>query len=592
MTSTMPWLVLLAFTGRAAAQLPTPHLVARQDPSRPSPNLAFHTVGNLVSCAPTILTWEYTGPDEPLSLLISNTDVPQNGPTTSRNSPTFTDTFINTAAKDNRRSLQLRDSISALIAAGLSPNSNAFNWTVNVPQGNYVVVAVASAPAAYFTRSSPFFVQQGSDTSCLGTSSSSSAPLPSDTSSSSPTTSIATTTSSSATVTPIGGSSSTPVNKGAIAGGVVAGVVILLGALGLYIFFICRPKRSRSHHTRSPSGALAHSPSKSAFGFGGGGGGGGGRWGGLSSVDSHMAMKDTAFTATPKKSKKAYTTKHHSQTSSVGHIVGGVGASQDDIQTYLAGTRSRAGSVAQQYGSPSEEKFGSPEEVGLPTLASNGGRSPKPTPRSYSSSTYASELANAPAKTHRRPSLTANTRSKPHRPSIDSTVDSHQQSPFTPPATSPVGVARSPSTASQAQPPAQRKTPRKPVPAYADSASSSAPTPSPISPSPSFSPFDSPVLPVQGQGQGHYATRAERESLKSTASNSKSKSKARSKSKGRDKDKDREGVKGSEGNSTNASSEEIVGQVQGTLAHKSSFGPGGVEGKQLHYLIPDMPVAQ
>jgi len=23
--------------------------------------------------------------------------------------------------------------------------------------------------------------------------------------------------------------------------------------------------------------------------------------------------------------------------------------------------------------------------------------------------------------------------------------------------------------------------------------------------------------------------------------------------------------------------------------HKSSFGPGGIEGKQVHYLIPDMP---
>jgi hypothetical protein len=27
------------------------------------------------------------------------------------------------------------------------------------------------------------------------------------------------------------------------------------------------------------------------------------------------------------------------------------------------------------------------------------------------------------------------------------------------------------------------------------------------------------------------------------------------------------------------------------LTHKSSFGPGGIEGKPLHYLIPDMPMA-
>lgn len=28
------------------------------------------------------------------------------------------------------------------------------------------------------------------------------------------------------------------------------------------------------------------------------------------------------------------------------------------------------------------------------------------------------------------------------------------------------------------------------------------------------------------------------------------------------------------------------------LSHKNSFGPGGIEGKPLHYLIPDMPVSQ
>jgi len=31
-------------------------------------------------------------------------------------------------------------------------------------------------------------------------------------------------------------------------------------------------------------------------------------------------------------------------------------------------------------------------------------------------------------------------------------------------------------------------------------------------------------------------------------------------------------------------------QSQHDLVHKSSFGPGGVEGKPLHYLIPDLPM--
>jgi hypothetical protein len=28
------------------------------------------------------------------------------------------------------------------------------------------------------------------------------------------------------------------------------------------------------------------------------------------------------------------------------------------------------------------------------------------------------------------------------------------------------------------------------------------------------------------------------------------------------------------------------------LSHKDSFGPGGIEGKPMHYLIPDMPLSQ
>jgi len=31
---------------------------------------------------------------------------------------------------------------------------------------------------------------------------------------------------------------------------------------------------------------------------------------------------------------------------------------------------------------------------------------------------------------------------------------------------------------------------------------------------------------------------------------------------------------------------------QRQLSHKNSFGPGGIEGKPLHYLIPDMPLSQ
>ncbi|GLB39097.1 hypothetical protein LshimejAT787_0602590 [Lyophyllum shimeji] len=569
LTSRIPWAVLLAVAGPVVAQiLPTPTLAARQDPS-PSPVLVFNSVEEPVSCASTVVSWLYAGPDVSLSLFVTNVSVPQTGrPTTEPPPNTFTNTFID---GPSRRSLQPRGDISLSVANGLSPSTRSYNWTVNVPEGNYQLTAVIQTSPPYVVRSASFFVQLGTDSSCLSANPAPSASTsnPSDTSTPSATTSSTAISSSSLpTFTPIGGASNTPVNKGAIAGGVVAGAVVLLGAVGLYLFFLWRPKRNRAR-----SASITHPSSKGPFAFGAGGGGGG-RWGGLDSVDSHMAMHDTTFTATPKKTKKPYASaRHQSQASSVGPFAGGISASQGDIQTSSG-----------YPGSPYEEKYGSPDEMGLATLGPNGGRSPKLNARSYSSSTFSSDLGAFgpdPAATQRRPSLTTNSQASPRRPSVDSTVE---RSPFASPPTSPVVLGRSPSTGAQTQPPvpAQRKTPRKPVPAYT-AASPSAPSPSLVSPA--VSPYDSPVLPLGGGG--HYATRAERGSLKSTSSNTKSrsKSKERSKSKGR---------KAGDGSSTNASSEELGSPQQpaGTLEHKSSFGPGGVEGKQLHYLIPDMPLGQ
>ncbi|KAJ3556660.1 hypothetical protein NP233_g11928 [Leucocoprinus birnbaumii] len=92
-----------------------------------------------------------------------------------------------------------------------------------------------------------------------------------------------------------------------------------------------------------------------------------------------------------------------------------------------------------------------------------------------------------------------------------------------------------------------RKTTRKPVPVYDPSIpASSSLTPESLSPSASYAP--SPITPTTtstpfGSTHGHYAKKAQSNSDGSHA-----------------------------------------------LAHKSSFGPGGVEGKPIHYLIPDMPL--
>ncbi|KAG6816347.1 hypothetical protein H0H87_006762 [Tephrocybe sp. NHM501043] len=548
MLSTMSWLVLLALAWRGMAQAPKAYFAARQNP----PLLLFIGLSDaqLTSCTSTTFSWVYTGPDEPLSIFISNSDVQQDAGSTAL--PTFTK-----RSTDDAR-LHARANIEVTIASSISPNDGSFNVTsVAVPPGRYKLSAIVATSPPYLTNSSTFTVQAGSDTSCLTPSSSTSASsssstLPSSTSSSDTATITSNDSSpsgsASSTTVPIGAVTSSPVNKGAIAGGVAAGAIILIGAVAFYLLFIARNRRNQGH-ARAPAAAHVHA-SKGAPGDDIGG-----RWGGLGSVDSHVPLSD------PKTQKPHVNTRHRTNG----------GASQDDNNSYL----SRSGSIAHggYAGSPSEEKFaGSPsEELVLSTLAyhspsSNGHGSPN-NGRSYSTS------STTPSEHPRRGS-----QSQARRPSLDFSA-SHAQSPFaTPPMTSPIGLVRSSSTSGQNPP---RKPARKPVPSYTDSPTS--PATSPMSAMPTFPP--SPPTPFADpppaiSPSGHYSTRTERESLKSVASK-KSRS---SKSKLRDKDKDTDR---SNGSSANASTEEVARQE---LAHKNSFGPGGVEGKQLHYLIPDMPV--
>ncbi|KAG6917619.1 hypothetical protein DXG01_001851 [Tephrocybe rancida] len=550
MSSRMPWILLLALASRVLAQAHIAHLAPRQDPP---PILDFLSLSDaqLTSCSSAAFNWVYSGPNAPLTIFISNSGVPQDASTTT--GPPKTDSI-------GARHLQRRDDVQVTIASSISPNADGLNLTsVAVPPGRYHLIAIVATSPPYVTNSSPFTVSQGNDISCLSTttsslSSSPTASIPS--SFTSPDTATITTSSdissgsTSPTVLPVGGVSGTPINKGAIAGGVVAGALVLIAALMFYLFCIARPQRSRAH-ARAPTGANVHA-AKGGFGIGTAGGENiGGRWGGLGSVDSHAPLSDP-------KVQRPYVSPRHP--------TGGAGASQDDINSYL----SRSGSVALggYAGSPSEEKFaGSPsEEMVLNTIPyrnSKSGSRPNDG-RTYSgSSTTPSEYPHRPAQTQGR------------RPSLDTSA-SHGQSPFaSPPTASPISVTRTPSTGTQNP----RKPARKPVPSYIDS----SPATSPVNTSPlalAATPFadPAPIPAILPPAPGHYSTRSERESLKSISSK-----KSRSKTKLRDQDSNRDW---SNGSSTNASSEELSRQ---DLAHKNSFGPGGVEGKPLHYLIPDMP---
>ncbi|KAG6872586.1 hypothetical protein C0995_008653 [Termitomyces sp. Mi166 len=531
MSSRLSWFILLTLAWRVVAQDPTAHLTTRQDP----PILDFVGVfdSELISCAPASFNWVYTGPNGLFSFFLTEGV----GQDTATSEP-FAD-----SSNPNARSLYRRDNVKIASSISVSSGIGQLNVTsLSVPQGRYRLLAIAtSISPSYSAQSSVFIVNEGTNTSCLSSLSTSSS---TSTLSSSATSDLASITSSdvssastSATVVPVGEISSTPVNKGAIAGGVVAGAVVLIAAVMFYFFFVVYPRRSRVH-SHGPHG---HTPANVGFGIGSPAGGDGARWGGLGSVDSHFPSGD------PKAQRPHVRTGRQSA---------GAGASQDDMNSYL----SRSGSVTYggYAGSPSEEKFsGSPsEEMVLSTLPYRGPESNVYAPNN-------TDLA-TPFE-HRR------SQSHAWRASLESS-SIHVQSPFTTsPASSPVTLARNGSAGAQNTP---RKTARKPVPAYDESSAFSVT--SPVSSSPpavTTTPLPDPVLPHPAPvSSGHYSTRAERESLKSQSSKSKSKSRNRDKS---------------NTSSTNASSEEITQQ---DLVHKNSFGPGGVEGKQLHYLIPDMPM--
>ncbi|KAG6896589.1 hypothetical protein C0992_007293 [Termitomyces sp. T32_za158] len=540
MSAKMQWLILLTLAWRSIALVPTDDIFARQDGS---PNLTFHGISDsqFTSCAPATLNWIYVGPNNTFSFFATPTDASQDIATSTRPLPTFSD-----SSNPSIRSLHRRGDLAIPIASSISPYDQQLNLTsLPVPPGIYSLLAIMNPTTSlYFARSLVFTVQQGANTSCLSSlSSTSSTSVLSSSATSSDFASITPSDVSSTppTAVPVGGVSSTPVNKGAIAGGIIAGVVVIIAAV-LFFFIAMRRRRSREH-SRAHGDAHSHPPAKRNFDVGARGSRDrGGRWGGLASDDSHLPPNES-------KVRRSY--------GNTGRQSNGAGVSQDDINSYLS--RSGSANDGGYFGSPSEEKFSSSpsEEMVLSALPYRGPEPkvhvPKNNPRSSSTS-----MTNPFEHRH--------SQSNAWRSSLDSS-STHGQS-TTP---SPVSITRKPLPAAQNTPP---KTTRKPVPAYHETSSVPAMTSAPTSPPvPATPPFADPVLPHPAPvSTGHYSTRAERESLKSLSSKSKLKLR---------KDK-------SDTSLTNTSREEISAQHE--LAHKNSFGPGGLDGKQLHYLIPDMPV--
>ncbi|THH18841.1 hypothetical protein EW146_g2200 [Bondarzewia mesenterica] len=203
----------------------------------------FNTVAEMWTCGEATVTWNYLGSASGLKLGITNDGVMQKAaPTHSLSDGTSSSTSTASASGLVRRQTSSTSvpTINQTLVTQLDPF--AYNWTwskVDVPQGWYVMEAFMGSSSA---QSTSFFVNNGTDVSCLigSTPSSSSSSPASATSASS-----AASSSSSAIVAPVSGSSRSS-HAGAIAGGVVGGVAFVSALLAALLFWFCRRRPSRA----------------------------------------------------------------------------------------------------------------------------------------------------------------------------------------------------------------------------------------------------------------------------------------------------------------------------------------------------------
>ncbi|KAJ2915870.1 hypothetical protein MD484_g4555, partial [Candolleomyces efflorescens] len=451
-------------------------------------------------------------------------------------SSTSTSTSTRPPLTNARR--QVASSVDAVINTKINPESLTFRWTsVNFTSGTYQFRA-SIASQNFVSRSTSFNIRQGPDTSCLQSSS------------------TATTTTGIPSNTAINAPVSTTSKSRNI--GTIVGVV--LGVLALFIVVILGYLRIRGK-------------GKKRFGFSKDVAR---KWNGLSSVDSRNALAAHVNDEEPRLA--AAKRRNYSRGSSVGTVVAshskeviGGGTSEEKVGS---SNYSRKNSIA---------SYDSSHVMALSTLPTlhHRDRDDVYNPRHHDPYPPASGAA-----VGRRTSVdrkSARSRSQPYLDPIesDNTVSRSSSvggTSFTHTGPSDFYASSSPPHPSSPTPPlsaeakrANRQSfgrKRKPVPAYdPNSEIPSVPSPTPQSPvpmdyeyghdvrsSPSHqSHATTPDMITYSPAQtsttlGHYTTR----------------------------------------NAAAAAAED----GSETLGHKSSFGPAGVEGKPLHYLMPDLPMSE
>ncbi|TFK28514.1 hypothetical protein FA15DRAFT_700961 [Coprinopsis marcescibilis] len=450
-------------------------------------------------------------------------------------------------------------------------DTNTFVWpSVDVPPGTYNVTALI--PSADFSRTSPGFqVIPGDDTSCLP-------PPPA-----SPTDSNPDPDPSTIPALPGKVPEKTRLNTGTIVGIVLGGLALLIACLAA--FFFLRRKQRRSVHGKQGGIGVVRG------------------WNGLGSADSRTAYGKKVNPANHGgRSRRLSSARgnHRSNTGSMGPILmtnsdEAIGGNPSEEK--LGGRASRKNSLMNSY----EDHDSALALAQLPTLhhrnASRDSRNELGMGRNISSSSHAvheiggmssgrrpsypdsvdlgligdrTRHTSTDARARQYPRVQTSDVSVSRNPSLTATSATHD-SPTRGDMASP-----SPATSAEAKK-AHRaslgpRPKRKPVPAYdanevplpvtsssAPSSSALAAQPASFSSSPlSHSPLDESVdhhsQSHQSQPspspQPHYSTRNVTSS--------------------------RPGTGDSDSNVN-------------VLQNKSSFGPGGVEGKQLHYLMPDLP---
>ncbi|KAI6165926.1 hypothetical protein EDD17DRAFT_1871153 [Pisolithus thermaeus] len=118
-------------------------------PSSSPTHLTFNAIQNMTTCASASITWSYGGNQAYLVLAVTNIGVTQN----------------NSHALDAERRRNVASATISQMLANITAQTGSWRWaSVNLTQGWYEIEGLVGTLTAW---SSPFYISNGSNTSCL-----------------------------------------------------------------------------------------------------------------------------------------------------------------------------------------------------------------------------------------------------------------------------------------------------------------------------------------------------------------------------------------------------------------------------------------